>query len=42
MDAEALIQVARLLNGEEAFQFLLATAMHEGGDPRFGKLEFLN
>jgi hypothetical protein len=25
-----------------AFQFLLATAMHEGGNPRFGKFELLN
>jgi len=24
-----------------AFQFLLATAMHEGGNPRFGKFELL-
>ena len=27
---------------QEAFQFLLATAMHEGGHPRFGKFELLN
>ena len=26
---------------QEAFQFLLATAMHEGGNPRFGKFDFL-
>jgi hypothetical protein len=28
--------------GQEAFQFLLAAAMHEGGNPRFGKFEFVN
>ena len=27
---------------QEAFQFLPATAMHEGGNPRFGKFELLN
>ncbi len=27
---------------QEAFQFLLATAMHEGGNPRFGKFELLS
>ena len=27
---------------QEAFQFLLATAMHEGGNPRFGRFELLN
>ena len=27
---------------QEAFQFPLATAMHEGGNPRFGKFELLN
>jgi len=27
---------------KEAFQFLLATAMHEGGNPRFGKFELVN
>jgi hypothetical protein len=27
---------------QEAFQFLLAAAMHEGGNPRLGKFEFLN
>ena len=27
---------------QEAFQFLLATAMHEGGNPRLGKFELLN
>ena len=26
---------------QEAFQFPLATAMHEGGNPRFGKFDFL-
>jgi len=39
--------VAPLLDAQppevkEAFQFLLATAMHEGGNPRFGKFERLN
>jgi hypothetical protein len=27
---------------QDAFQPLLATAMHEGGNPRFGKFELLN
>ena len=27
---------------QQAFQFLLATAMHEGGNPRFGKFEPVN
>jgi hypothetical protein len=27
---------------QEAFQFLPATAMHEGGNPRFGKFALLN
>jgi hypothetical protein len=27
---------------QEAFQFLLATAMHEGGNPRFGKFELVS
>jgi hypothetical protein len=27
---------------QEAFQCPLATAMHEGGNPRFGKFELLN
>ena len=26
---------------QEAFQFLLATAVHEGGKPRFGKFDLL-
>jgi hypothetical protein len=27
---------------QEAFQFLLATTMHEGGNPRLGKFELVN
>ena len=27
---------------QEPFQFLLATTMHEGGNPRFGKFELLS
>ena len=27
---------------QEVFQLLLATAVHEGGNPRFGKFELLN
>ena len=27
---------------QEAFQFLLATAMHEGGNPRLGNSELVN
>ena len=39
--------VASLLNAQppevqEPFHFLLATAMHEGGNPRLGKFELLN
>ena len=33
---------AQPLEVQEAFQFLLATAMHEGGNPRFGKFELVN
>ena len=33
---------AQPLDVQEAFQFLLATAMHEGGNPRFSKFELLS
>ena len=33
---------AQLPKIQEASQFLLATTMHEGGNPRFGKFELLN
>ena len=31
-----------MLIADDRFQFLLATAMHEGGNPRFGKFELLS
>ena len=46
-EVDKLQSLASLLDAQppevqEAFQFLLATAMHEGGNPRFGKFELGN